>query len=303
MSYIVFVSFVHLYKNKLIDDVMSILPLWDIDTAGETIENRIKKETKIITTFTIVTSLLALLWATVVVYSSFDILPPKNLVLCTCDYLFSVLKLASHVIVFAFMAHPLQVVYATQHVKFQMYLFNKHIEDICSMDDEENEEEYLVDDEKYQKEVRLRLNLLVKRHCELKKWRTNCLEIMDKLILPFSAGAAVLLFMGMYSFLFIGESATIVICSDVLFNILAGSCIVATIMAGEALQDESENTFTTLMLTKWYSFNCENRKIFLLMLCNSVKPINLNFSGEIAINYRLGMAICKTVYSAISVFL
>ena len=147
---------------------MSILPLWDIDTAGETIKNRIKKETKIITTFTIVTSLLALLWATVVVYSSFDILPPKNLVLYTCDYLFSVLKLASHVIVVAFMAHPLQVVYATQHVKFQMYLFNKHIEDICSMDDEENEEE-LVDDERYQKEVRRRLNLLVKRHCELKK--------------------------------------------------------------------------------------------------------------------------------------
>ena len=54
---------------------------------------------------------------------------------------------------------------------------------------------------------------------------------------------------------------------------------------------QSENTFTTLMLTKWYNFNCENRKIFLLMLCNSVKPISINFSGEIAINYRLGMAV------------
>ncbi|KAJ3657159.1 hypothetical protein Zmor_016181 [Zophobas morio] len=300
----VFVSFVHLYKNKLIDDVMSILPLWEIDTAGEKIKNRIQKETKVIRTFTIVASFLALLWATIVVYSSFAILPPRNLVLHTCDYLLSVLKLTSHVIIFAFMAHPLQVIYTSHHVKFQMYLFNKHIEEICTMmDPEENEEEYLVYDERYQREVRRRLNFLVKRHCEFKRWRTHTLRIMDKLILPFSAGAAVLLFMGIYSFLYIGESATIVICSDLLFNIVAGSCIVTTIMAGEALQDESENTFTTLMLTKWYNFNCENRKIFLLMLCNSVKPISINFSGEIAINYRLGMAICKTVYSAISVFL
>ncbi|KAJ3657157.1 hypothetical protein Zmor_016181 [Zophobas morio] len=265
---------------------MCILPLWEIDTAGEKIKNRIQKETKVIRTFTIVASFLALLWATIVVYSSFAILPQTNLVFHTCDYLLSVLKLTSHVIIFAFMAHSLQ-----------------HIEEICTMMDPEENEEYLVYDERYQREVRRRLNFLVKRHCEFKRWRTNTLRIMDKLILPFSACAAVLLFMGIYSFLYIGESATIVICSDVLFNILAGSCIVATIMAGEALQDESENTFTTLMLTKWYNFNCENRKIFLLMLCNSVKPISINFSGEIAINYRLGMAICKTVYSAISVFL
>ncbi|XP_063914243.1 uncharacterized protein LOC135130753 [Zophobas morio] len=188
------------------------------------------------------------------------------------------------------MAHSLQVIYTSHHVKFQMYLFNKHIEEICTMMDPEENEEYLVYDERYQREVRRRLNFLVKRHCEFKRWRTNTLRIMDKLILPFSACAAVLLFMGIYSFLYIAESATIVICSDLLFNIVAGSCIVATIMAGEALQDESENTFTTLMLTKWYNFNCENRKIFLLMLCNSVKPITINFSGEIAINYRLGMA-------------
>ena len=148
---------------------MSILPLWEIDTAGEKIKNRIQKETKVIRTFTIVASFLALLWATIVVYSSFAILPQTNLVFHTCDYLLSVLKLTSHVIIFAFMAHSLQVIYTSHHVKFQMYLFNKHIEEICTMMDPEENEEYLVYDERYQREVRRRLNFLVKRHCEFKR--------------------------------------------------------------------------------------------------------------------------------------
>ena len=56
---------------------------------------------------------------------------------------------------------------------------------------------------------------------------------------------------------------------------------------------QSDNIFTTLVMTKWYNFNCANRKTFLLMLCNSMEPINLNFSKEIAINYRLGVAVRK----------
>ena len=54
---------------------------------------------------------------------------------------------------------------------------------------------------------------------------------------------------------------------------------------------QSDNTFTTLVMTKWYNFNCANRKTFLLMLCNSMEPINLNFSKEIAINYGLGVTV------------
>ena len=54
---------------------------------------------------------------------------------------------------------------------------------------------------------------------------------------------------------------------------------------------QSDNIFTTLVMTKWYNFNCANRKTFLLMLCNSMEPINLNFSKEIAINYGLGVTV------------
>ncbi|XP_063914733.1 uncharacterized protein LOC135131113 [Zophobas morio] len=108
--------------------------------------------------------------------------------------------------------------------------------------------------------------------------------------------------MAMFSFLTTTESTTINTCCNALFGFLAGSGFVTMIICGETLQDESDNTFTTLVMTKWYNFNCANRKTFLLMLCNSMEPINLNFSKEIAINYGLGVTIFKAVYSTISVF-
>ncbi|KAJ3657117.1 hypothetical protein Zmor_016145 [Zophobas morio] len=200
------------------------------------------------------------------------------------------------------MAHPFQVLYVSQHLKFQMYLFNKYIEDVCFMDGKENEEENLVDDQEYQEEIKLRLKLVVRRHCEFKRSRIQCLETMGNLIIPFSVCVGVLLFMSMYTFLRLEGSETIVICYNAIATFMTISGFVIMITACETLQDESENTFTTLVMTKWYDFNNENRKMFLLLLCNNIKPISIDFTGEITVNYRLGMAISKAVYTAVSIF-
>ena len=66
-------------------------------------------------------------------------------------------------------AHPFQILYITQHAKFQMYLFNKYVEEVCCVHEKENLEENLLDDEIYQEEVRLRLMFLVRRHCDFKR--------------------------------------------------------------------------------------------------------------------------------------
>ncbi|XP_063914393.1 uncharacterized protein LOC135130874 [Zophobas morio] len=164
---------------------MSNFPLWNIDTAGEQIKNKIKNETKMIKTFVIVVLLTGLLWDNLVIYSSLGVVLSRNFLLHTCDYIFSVLRLTSHVAFFTIMAHPFQVLYVSQHLKFQMYLFNKYIEDVCFMDGKENEED-LVDDQEYQEEIKLRLRLVVRRHCEFKRLRIQCLQTMGNLIIPFS---------------------------------------------------------------------------------------------------------------------
>ncbi|KAJ3657161.1 hypothetical protein Zmor_016181 [Zophobas morio] len=293
-----FAAFVHLYENNWIDDLMSPFPFWDIHAADEKIKTKIKKETKIIKTYVVLTALGSLLWGSLVVYSSFA----RNSVSYIPDYIFSVVRLTAHVIIFLIIAHPYQIVYITQVMKFQMYLFNNYIEEVCCMYEEGKDEENLVNDRKYQEEINLKLKLLVRRHCDFKRWRTRCLEIIHTFIIPFSVDAGVHLFLVMYFIVTREQSPTIVICYNVIYIFLLLSVFVGVIVGGETLQDESDNTFTTLVMTKWYNFNCANRRTFLLILCNNMQPIKLDFSRDIAINYRLGVAICKAVYSTVSVF-
>ena len=144
---------------------MSPFPFWDIHAADEKIKTKIKKETKIIKTYVVLTALGSLLWGSLVVYSSFG----RNSVSYIPDYIFSVVRLTAHVIIFLIIAHPYQIVYITQVMKFQMYLFNNYIEEVCSMYEEEKDEENLVNDQKYQEEINLKLKLLVRRHCDFKR--------------------------------------------------------------------------------------------------------------------------------------
>ena len=150
---------------------MSCFRLWDIDIVGDQIKTKITKEIRILKIFVISNTLAALLWISLVtfVYSSLAILPPRNFLLCACNFLFFVVKLTSHVIVLAMITHPFQILYITQHAKFQMYLFNKYVEEVCCVHEKENLEENLLDDEIYQEEVRLRLKFLVRRHCDFKR--------------------------------------------------------------------------------------------------------------------------------------
>ena len=146
---------------------MSSFPLWDIDTAGEQIKNKIKKESKIIQTYVISNTISCQFWVSLMLYSQLTTLPHRNDGLNGC---YCMLSLIVYVIDFAMLGHTYQFLYVTQQVKFQMYLFNKYVEEVCRMDEEETEEENLVDNQRYQEEVKLRLTLLVRRHCEFKRY-------------------------------------------------------------------------------------------------------------------------------------
>jgi hypothetical protein len=47
------------------------------------------------------------------------------------------------------------------------------------------------------------------------------------------------------------------------------------------------------MIPKWYTWNKRNRKTFLIMLSNSVAPIKIKFTENVAINYALGMSVSE----------
>jgi hypothetical protein len=60
-------------------------------------------------------------------------------------------------------AHAYQVIYVTQHVKFQMYMSNALIESLGS--DVEGWEN-LIRDKVYQEQIESKLKMIIDRHCE-----------------------------------------------------------------------------------------------------------------------------------------
>jgi hypothetical protein len=60
--------------------------------------------------------------------------------------------------------HGYQIIYVFQHMKFQIYMFNKYVEELTK--GFKTCEWKLLSDEVYQNEVNFRLKFLVKRHCD-----------------------------------------------------------------------------------------------------------------------------------------
>ncbi|KAJ3657237.1 hypothetical protein Zmor_016249 [Zophobas morio] len=297
-----------LSKSDLIEDVMSSIDLWAIDSADEETETKILKESKFINMYVFLNTVVGLVWAITMTFPNhrevehfFPVflfqkwLPQHN------HFLGYVFKITSFVTSFTMVAHGYQVIYATQHLKFQIYIFNKFVENIC-YGFIENEEK-VVHDRTYQSEIEYRLKVLIKRHQDFFKWRNHTLSIMKHLIVPFSFGGCLIGMSVGFGFLQITKNSPLILFfRAAFFTILATSTFCSLIAAGQTLETESDNIYNRLMSTNWYQWKGNNRKILAVILCNSINPINLKFTDSFAINFRLGMAICKTVYTAVSVF-
>jgi hypothetical protein len=163
--------FVVLLRNRMIEDVMEVIDLWDVKSAGEEVESKIKRESKAINIFVVVNTTVMLVWASANVFSVDD----DDQVFFTnwlmqkwffghTKCLIILIKLTFFVAAPCMTVHGYQIIYTLQHVKFQMYMFNKYVEELtkgfttCECK--------LLFDEVYQNEVNFRLKFLIKRHCD-----------------------------------------------------------------------------------------------------------------------------------------
>ncbi|CAH1369748.1 unnamed protein product [Tenebrio molitor] len=300
--------FVVLLRNRMIEDVMEVIDLWDVKSAGEEVESKIKRESKAINIFVVVNTTVMLVWASANVFSVDD----DDQVFFTnwlmqkwffghTKCLIILIKLTFFVAAPCMTVHGYQIIYTLQHVKFQMYMFNKYVEELtkgfttCECK--------LLFDEVYQNEVNFRLKFLIKRHCDFLRWSKNILMKMDHLILPFSMGGCLVgLSIALSFFQITDESHSVRLLRASLFSIFGMTTFWSLITAGQTLQDESERIFSSFLVINWYTWNNKNTKILLIILRNCLAPIKIKFTDSLAINYQLGMGICKTVYTVVSVF-
>ncbi|KAJ3634268.1 hypothetical protein MTP99_011165 [Tenebrio molitor] len=307
MCYATLGMFVVLLRNRMIEDVMEVIDLWDVKSAGEEVESKIKRESKAINIFVVVNTTVMLVWASANVFSVDD---DDQVFFTNClmqkwffghsKCLIVLIKLTFFVAAPCMTVHGYQIIYTLQHVKFQMYMFNKYVEELtkgfttCECK--------LLFDEVYQNEVNFRLKFLIKRHCDFLRWSKNILMKMDHLILPFSMGGCLVGLSIALSFFQLNESHSVRLLRASLFSIFGMTTFWSLITAGQTLQDESERIFSSFLVINWYTWNNKNTKILLIILRNCLAPIKIKFTDSLAINYQLGMGICKTVYTVVSVF-
>ncbi|CAH1380190.1 unnamed protein product, partial [Tenebrio molitor] len=195
-----------------------------------------------------------------------------------------IFKMSLYLPFLAMVAHSYQVIYCAQHIKFQMYMLNVLVERLGSdVEDSHN----LIRNEVYQKQIESKLKIIIDRHCDLIRWKSNALMQMSNLIIPFVisgivAGTSIVLL-----FLQVSSHGTSIVLSFLQEVILWRSFVAAVaimsimlsiITAGQYLEDESENMLLRLVTTNWYNWNTRNRKTLVLILMNAANPIQAKFS-------------------------
>jgi hypothetical protein len=161
--------FVVLLRNRMIEDVMEVIDLWDVKSAGKDVESKIKRESKAINIFVVVNTTVMLVWASANVFSVDDDVFFTNWLIQKwffgqCKFLILLTKLTFFVAAPCMTVHAYQIIYAFQHMKFQIYMFNNYVEELTK--GFKTCEWKLLSDEVYQNEVNFRLKFLVKRHCD-----------------------------------------------------------------------------------------------------------------------------------------
>jgi hypothetical protein len=152
-----------------VQEIMSVIDLWEIDSAGEDTKRRIIRESRRINVFVTINVILVMTWATshVVCYDcSETVFVRRTLHLLfprLATFLVVLFNLTTYVAGVATMAHPFQMIYVTEHVTFQMYMCKILIEELSSC---KTLEEKLIYDEDYQDLTKLRLKSLIKRHSD-----------------------------------------------------------------------------------------------------------------------------------------
>jgi hypothetical protein len=153
----------------MVEQIMEVIDLWEIDSAGEETKQRIIRESRRINMFAAIITILAVTGPTVHCLSNnptetafvrhiFHLLFPRQ-----AQFLVIFFNLTFYLTIFVMTAHPYELIYMTQHVKFQMYMCKTFIQE---MTDGTDSEETLMYNADYQQLTELRLKLLIKRHCE-----------------------------------------------------------------------------------------------------------------------------------------
>ncbi|XP_015834443.2 uncharacterized protein LOC107397740 [Tribolium castaneum] len=295
-----------LFKPSMTRTLMLELKAWDITAADDAVSSRIKFEINVITVFCLVNYLLALV-ASFFYYMSFygdeEIFYLIRFLEDHCPnhkrVLIKLYKISFVLLGYVMVVHACQVLYATQHVRFQLILCAHFMANVTKQA-KNIKDEHLPDDNNYQNMIRERLKFCIIRHQEIRRFYFDKLEEMGNLIGGFALlgcflGISFAMHMLTSEFLRYHFARTV-------SSIIAGVTTFATVIAaGQSVETEVDISTRVVKEVKWYTFNESNKRSYMLMLLNSMQTYKIKFSENYSINYELGLSIVRGVFSIVSV--
>ncbi|XP_044271214.1 uncharacterized protein LOC123015514 [Tribolium madens] len=159
----------------------------------------------------------------------------------------------------------------------------------------------LPNDKGFQDKILKRIILTVKRFSIAQKVLQNVNQKIYIWILLYAVIAGVL---GISILMFYFKFSNTLVMSDYLhagtLTLAAITTFMATITSGQKLEDITEELSDTWSLIPWYLLNKQNKQIYLMFMVNYMKPLKFRFTENMSINYNLGAAIGKMIYSMLS---
>ncbi|XP_044268544.1 uncharacterized protein LOC123013813 isoform X2 [Tribolium madens] len=296
-----------IFKSKMMENLKNEIKMWSIDNASEDLQSEIKLKIKITTRFVIINSLIAVIAGFLYVQQLSDDVnlffayrfirdnfPHHNK---TLEFLY---RMTYPIISYLMTVHAYQCIYFTQHVNYQLKMFKEVITELTKCETFSSFENRLIFDKKYQTEIERKLKFCIRRSQEF----INIYLTKNKEIGSLIAGFAICgLFLGIGITLYLSTGKfTSEYYLRMSVTSIAGIVTFSTLIwSGQTVETMISDLVMTFNKISWYNFNQSNKKLYLIFLINMMRDRKIKFTENYSINYQLGLAIVRGIYSFVSV--
>nr|XP_015835430.1 PREDICTED: uncharacterized protein LOC107397921 isoform X2 [Tribolium castaneum] len=296
-----------IFKGQIVQHLTDEFKIWAIDSASKKLQSEIKLKIKIITAFVITNSLIA-------VWGGFLYVQPlsedENLYFAlsfihqyfpnqssTLEFFY---RMTYPILGYLMTVHAYQCLYYTQHINFQLRMFTEVVAEFAPVKRFLLFEHHLFYNKKYQTEIEQRLKFCIKRSQEFVQ---ICVIKNSEIgsFIPEFAICGLLFGIGVTFFLSTGKFTSEYYLRMGVTSFGGVMTFSALIWSGQTTETMTSELVKALNEVRWYNFNQSNKKLYLTLVMNIMKERKIKFTENYSMNYRLGLAIVRNIYSVISV--
>ncbi|XP_064214174.1 uncharacterized protein LOC107398775 [Tribolium castaneum] len=277
-----------LFRGKITDSLKHKLAMWTITSTDEKTQSDIKRQIVFFNGFVVLNSVIISIASWFYAARLSDDVNAFFALRLIHEYfpksIFEVIYRVTNFVLGQMMCvHVHQTLYYTQHINIQVQMFKKIIRDL------ENESK-----------IEQQLKFCIERHAEFIKIITLTTKELRGAFVGFAFGGLLLgvavafyIFSGLLTPEYYLRVGAIGLASVVNFAV--------TIWFGQSTESHLDELMLAVGEVQWYNFSQRNKKVYLILLMNVMKGRKWRVSEEYSVNYRLGLAIVRGVYSIISV--